>query len=191
MNKQIFFYMCLTAIAVSANAQSGKSCIGFYIGSNFSNFNVTTPDLTAAEKSGYQFGGYYRSGRFLYGQAGLEFQQLKTNLSTDTSSGLVNQKRIQMPLYAGVNMLNFTKSVVNVRAFGGPIFTYNYGYQIDNPDFSSGDFSRVQVNGTIGAAVDVLIFSLDAGYNFGFTNMFSGNFDAHGNYAFVNLGVHF
>lgn len=90
-----------------------------------------------------------------------------------------------------MNVLNFTKSVVNVRAFGGPVFTYNYGYQIDNPDFSSGDFSRVQVNGTIGAAVDVLIFSLDAGYNFGFTNMFSGDFDAHGNYAFVNLGIHF
>lgn len=191
MRKQILLYLCFAAMAASVSAQSGKRVIGFYIGPNFSNFNVNTPDLTAAEKSGYQFGGYYRSGGFLYGQAGVEFQQLKTNLLTDTSSGLVNQKRIQLPLYAGLNLLNFTKGVVNVRAFGGPVFSYNYAYQIDNPDFSSADFSRMQVNGSIGAAVDVLIFSLDAGYNFGFTNMFSGDFDAHGNYAFVNIGVHF
>lgn len=191
MKKVILILTVATGMAIGVRAQSGGSNFGFYIGPNSSSFKVSSPELSAARKAGYQFGAYYRKGGFMYWQAGVEFQQLKSDLVTDTTSGMVNQKRIQLPLYAGVNILNISKSVVNVRAFGGPVFSYNYNYVIENPDFSEDDFSRVQASGTIGAGIDVLIFSLDAGYNFGFTNMFSADFDAHGNYAFVNVGVRF
>lgn len=189
--KKIIFLLLISAAAISVARSQSKSSIGFYIGPNFSNVNIESPDLSAVNHSGYQFGGYWRKGAFIYGQAGLEFQHFKTNLSTDTSSGLVDLKRIQMPLYAGLNLLNFSKSVINVRAFGGPVIGYRYGDDNSNPDLSSSDFSRFNVNGTVGAGADILIFSLDAGYTFGLNNLFTGNFDGKGNYAFVNVGVRF
>jgi len=188
MKKMLFILIAVSAIAFTTHAQSS---IGFYIGPNFSNVDITTPNLSAMNHSGYQFGGYWRKGGFIYGQTGLEFQHLKTNLQTDTSSGLTDIKRIQLPLYVGLNVLNFSKKIVNVRAFGGPVIGYRYGYDSGNPDFSSADFNRFNVNGTVGAGVDVLIFSLDAGYNFAFSNLFSGNFDGKADYAFINVGVRF
>jgi len=188
MKKIIFSFLVPFVFASLANAQS-KSTVGFYIGPNFSNVNILSPDLSAVNHSGYQFGGYWRKGGFIYGQAGLEFQHLQTDLQTDTSSGLVDMKRIQLPLYAGFHILNL--KVVDLRAFAGPVIGYHYDYQIDNPDFTTSDFNRFTVNGTIGAGVDVLIFSLDAGYNFGLNNLFSGNFDGKADYGFVNLGVKF
>ena len=189
--KKIFFLLLIAATATSvANAQS-KSSIGFYIGPNFSNVNIKSSDLSAVNHSGYQFGGYWRKGGFIYGQVGLEFQHFKSNLSTDTASGLVDLKRIQMPLYAGLNLLNFSKSVVNVRAFGGPVIGYRYGDDNANPDLSSSDFNRFNVNGTVGAGADILIFSVDAGYTFGLNNLFTGDFSGQGNYGFVNVGVRF
>ena len=178
----------LTAITAAANAQSS---IGFYIGPNFSNVDIESPDLSAMNHSGYQFGGYWRKGGFVYGQAGLEFQHLKTNLQTDTASGLADLKRINMPLYLGLNLLNFSKKVVDVRAFGGPVIGYRYGYDNSNPDFNSPVFNRFTVNGTVGGGVDVLIFSLEAGYTFALNNLFSDDFDGRADYAFVNVGVRF
>ena len=189
MKKYVLALTFLTTCSLFAQAQTGA--VGFYIGPNFSNFDVRSPNLEALEHSGYQFGGYYRKGGFLYGQGGIEFQHLKTEMVTDTSAGLVNMKRIQLPIYAGINLLNFTKSVLNVRVFAGPVIGYNYGYEIDNPDLTSSDFSRFNVNGAMGGGVDLLIFSLDAGYLFGFSNLFSEGFDAKGNYAFLNVGVKF
>ena len=189
MKKTLFVLIVLTTITVAASAQ--KSSIGFYIGPNFSNVDIKTPDLSAMNHSGYEFGGYWRKGGFLYGQAGLEFQHLKANLQTDTASGLVDLKRINMPLYVGLNLLNFSKRVVNVRAFGGPVIGYRYGFDNSNPDFTTPDLSRFTVNGTVGGGVDILIFSLDAGYTFALNNVFSGDFDGKADYAFVNLGVRF
>ncbi|MFI5134642.1 MAG: porin family protein [Chitinophagales bacterium] len=190
MKKIILVSLSLAAMIFSAHAQS-KSTVGFYIGPNFSNVNILSPNLSAVNHSGYQFGGYWRKGGFIYGQAGLEFQQLQTDLQTDTSSGMVDMKRIQLPLYAGLNLFNFAKKVVNVRVFAGPVIGYYYGYNIGNPDFTTSDFNRFTVNGTAGAGLDVLIFSLDAGYNFGLNNLFSGNFDGKADYGFVNFGVRF
>jgi len=190
MKKIILASFIFTAFAVSVGAQS-KSTIGFYIGPNFSNVDITSPNPSAANHSGYQFGGYWRKGGFLYGQTGLEFQHFQTKLSTDTSSGLADLKRIQMPLYLGLNILDFSKKVVNIRAFGGPVIGYRYGYDNSDPEFSSSQFNRFGVNGTVGVGIDVLIFSLDGGYTFGLNDLFTGDFEGKGDYAFVNFGVKF
>jgi hypothetical protein len=153
--------------------------------------DIESPDLSAENNSGYQFGGFYRKGGFLYGQVGLDFQQYKMELLSDSESGQVNLKRVQLPLYAGLNLLNFSKRVVNLRAYAGPVVGYHYGYKIDNPDFTSNDFRRGYVNGTIGGGLDILIFSLDAGYTFGLSDVFAGELEAKGSYAFVNVGVTF
>src|SRR5258706_6823506 len=176
-----------------ASAQTHN--LGFYIGPNFSGFDVTSPNLTAEKRTGYDLGAYYRSGKFLYGQIGLEYVKLNSDLilsdSNGMSAGVVNLSRAQLPLYAGFNLLNPIKRVVNIRAYGGPVVTYKLGALVDNPDFSVASFSRLGVNGTVGGGLDILIFSLDAGYTFGLTDLFTHDFSGKGNYAFMNFGVKF
>lgn len=187
--------ICLIAFTMLATTGFAQSTMGFYIGPNFSNINIKSPNLSVQNHSGYQVGGFYRRGGFVYGQIGLEYLKIQTNLiitdSSGKTSGAVDLNRLQLPLYGGLNLLNFSKKVLNVRAYAGPVITYTMTASSFNPDFSKNDFSRFGINGTIGAGLDVLIFSVDAGYNFGLNNLFSKSFDGKADYAFVNVGLKF
>jgi len=165
--------------------------LGLYIGPNFSNVNITSPNLSAENLLGYQLGGYYRKGKVLYGQIGLEYMKMQTNLIGNDTSGAVDLNRFQLPLYGGLNLLNPVKKILDLRVYAGPVINFTTSATSLNPDFSLSDFSRFGVNGTVGAGVDVLIFSLDAGYTFALNNLFSQNFNGKADYAFVNLGLKF
>jgi hypothetical protein len=191
LNGKIIFTIIFSLVMSAGFAQS-KSSLGFYIGPNFSNISIASPNLTAENHSGYQLGAFYRKGGFIYGQMGLEYLKLQTNFVADDSlSGAVDLNRLQLPLYGGINLLNPVKKVLNVRAYAGPVVTYTMTAPSFNPEFSIADFRRLGLNGTVGAGVDVLIFSLDAGYTFGLNNLFSSNFDGKADYAFINLGLKF
>ncbi len=190
MKIKVISFAAMLLFTLSAFAQTKN--IGFYIGPNFSNINIKSPDLTAKNRSGFEMGAYYRKGGFLYGQMGLEYLRLGSDLSAnDSVNGTVNLSRVQLPLYAGLNLLNFTKKVVNVRAYAGPVITYTSAAPSSNPDFSLTDFSRFGINGTAGVGADILIFSLDAGYTFGLNNLFNSDFNGKADYAFLNFGVKF
>lgn len=188
----IFFLLSSVSLAQS---HQHHNAFGVYIGPNFSNINISSPQLNADSRSGYQAGVYYRSGKILYGQAGLQFQRMNSNFqmtdSTPEVSGDVAFKRIQLPLYAGLNIVPVVNGVFNIRAFAGPAVSYDFNITGNDVTMSADDFSRFRVDGTIGAGLDVLIFSLDAGYTFGLGNLFSENYDGKCNYGFVNLGLKF
>ena len=191
MKNTTFVFISCVLLSTAGYAQSDHT-LGFYAGPDFSNVNIHSPNLSSQNHTGFQLGGYYRAGGFLYGQVGLEYLSLQTGLTIeDSTGGKVNLKRLQMPLYAGINLLNFSKHVVNVRVYGGPVIRYTMNAPSSNPDFSTTDFSRWGVDGTLGAGIDVLLFSLDAGYSFGLNNLFSQEFDGTANYAFVNVGMRF
>lgn len=182
----------IAILFTTSQAFSQSKNVGFYIGPNFSNITITSPELTAKNHSGFQAGTYYRKGGFVYGQMGLEYLRLQTDFTAnDSLSGKVSLNRLQLPLYGGLNLLNFSKKIVNVRGYAGPVITYTISAPSFNPDFSLTDFSRFGINGTVGAGVDVLIFSLDAGYTFGLNNLFSSNFNGKADYAFINAGIKF
>ena len=194
MKTTLFIAIALMLLAGSSFAQSDSkkdNSIGFYIGPNFADIDIQSPELSVENHSGHQVGLFYRQGSFIYGQAGLEYLKLQTNLMTDSAAGAVDIKRLQVPLYGGINLLNFSKKLINVRACAGPTVYYTLNAPSVNPEFSTSDFSRLGINGTIGGGVDVLIFSLDAGYTFGLTNLLNDGWEGKGNYAFVNVGLKF
>jgi len=190
LKKAIIFTLAFFLLASVSFAQSGekKTAIGFYIGPNFSNVDITSPNLSAENRSGFQVGGYYRKGGLIYTQIGLEYMKFQTNLvltdSTGQTSDAVDLNRLQLPLYVGFKVLMF-------RVYAGPQIYYTLKDPDLNPDFSAIDFKRVGANGTIGAGASFLLFTLDVGHTFGLTNLFNEDFDARAGYTFVNLGVKF
>lgn len=199
MTKWIFaflFFSCfLFSSGVQAQGHYRNNAIGVYIGPNFSNIDITSPQLNADSKSGYQAGIYYRSGKFVYGQAGLQFQKMNSNFqmtdSTPDVSDDLTFKRIQLPLYGGLNLIPIIDGVLNIRVFAGPVISYDFNISENDLPMYPEDFSRFRVEGALGAGIDVLIFSLDGGYSFGLSNLFNDGLDGKCSYGFVNLGLKF
>jgi hypothetical protein len=173
------FIIAAALISQKSFAQAGdhKTDLGIYIGPNFSNIDITSPELTTDMRSGWQTGLYFRSGKLIYAQAGFQYQLIRSNFSMpDTSgeiSGDVTFRRLQLPLYGGINLLPITKGVLNIRAYAGPIISYDFNIPDNTLELQPSDFNRLRVDGTVGAGVDILIFSLDAGYSFGFSDLIS------------------
>ncbi len=188
MKNKIILSALLMLTASFAFAQGKKNAAGVYIGPNFPKYDISSLNLSADGQTGFQIGAFYRKGGLLYGQAGLEYQRLKSYLiATDSfgsSSGAVDINRVQMPLYLGLKLLG-------VRAYAGPTISYTVAAPSFNPEFDQTDFKRFGVNGTVGGGIDIIIFSVDAGYTFGLTNLFSDNYDGNANYVFLNLGLKF
>lgn len=178
-----------------AGSHARNNSFGIYIGPNFSNVDITTPQLNANTRTGYQAGFFYRAGKIVYGQMGLQYQLMTTNFQIPDSmpevSGNVSFKRVQLPLYGGFNLVPVASRVLNVRAFGGPIISYDVNIPANDLSMTPDDFARFQVMATAGAGLDVLIFSLDVGYTFGLNNLFKSVLEGKGNYAFVNIGLNF
>ena len=192
-NKIIVTISFLFAVAV-ASAQ--KSNIGFYIGPNYSGFETQMPSLTADKQTGFQVGGYYRGKGFFYGQGGLEYSIMQSEFTYTDSLGstqttAVNLRRLQLPLYGGISLLDPIKGAFNIRGYAGPVIRYNASSSGFSDDLNAPEFARFGIDGTIGAGLDILIFSLDAGYTFGLTDLFSNDTGGKGNYTFINVGLKF
>ncbi len=192
--RKIFLASVVMLISLSAFSQFH---IGAYLGANFTNVNMSSPELNADTRAGYQGGAFFRAGKLLYGQAGAEYQMVKTNFSTFDSSDVLSNSGdvkfhvINIPLYAGINLLPVTDRIVNVRVFAGPHISMILDVPVNELDFTKDDFQTVKVNGAVGAGVDILLFSVDVGYNFGVNNLFTDTYDGKSHYAFVNAGIKF
>ncbi len=186
---------CLFSLQSLAQGHYRNNAIGVYIGPNFSNIDITSPQLNAESKSGYQAGIFYRSGKLVYGQAGLQFQRMNSNFQmTDSTPDVTDDvtfKRIQLPLYGGLNLIPIIDGVINLRVFAGPVISYDFDISENDLPMYPEDFSRFRVEGALGAGLDVLIFSLDGGYSFGLSNLFNDGLDGKCSYGFVNLGLKF
>ncbi len=62
---------------------------------------------------------------------------------------------------------------------------------LNDLDFSKSDLNNIQVNGCLGAGIDILTFTLDAGYSLGLIDIFNNDLKAKTNYIFVNIGLRF
>ncbi len=191
----LFLFLVLTSSIAFSQPAHHHNDIGIYIGPNFSNIDIQSPKLSADSRTGFQTGFFYRGGNLLFGQLGLQYQLIKTNFtmpdSISQSSDDVVFRRLQLPLYGGLNLIPVLKGIFNIRAYAGPVISYDINVLNNTLDFTPSDFNRFRVDGTFGAGVDVLIFSFDAGYTLGINNLFHKQFDAKGNYAFVNVGLRF
>lgn len=183
------------ALIMSISAYS-QTKVGLYGGINYSNVTMNSPSISSDSRSGFQAGVYLRTGNILYGQAGLEYISTQSYFTMDDpfengTSDNLRWHMLNLPLYAGVNLIPVVDRVVNVRVFAGPTLSAILSVPVNNLSFTQDDFSKIRLDGAVGAGLDILMFSLDAGYNFGLSNVFSDTYLGKAHYAFVNLGLRF
>jgi hypothetical protein len=120
---------------------------------------------------GYHFGGDVRFGQFFTIAPGFHWQQLRFSLKDDagTSTG-ISLSGIQVPVLFG---LGIDLKVVDARIQAGPTVTFLTSVGSNDLLLEKSDFKSTSFGGQIGAAVDVLMVTIDLSYEFPFTQLFS------------------
>jgi hypothetical protein len=161
-----------------------------YAGANFSQIGDLNTDMGV----GYNLGFDYKRGKFFYWQVGAQFNNSVydiTSTANDTSiSDLVGIRSINIPITGGINFLSFTDRILALRVFISAVPGFNVGVGDNDIGFTKDSIESFSMLGQGGIGIDVAFIVLEAGYNYGFTNIFT-NMDSKPGQVFVKLGFRF
>lgn len=161
MKKQLFILLLL-CISLTSNAQDRDQNIGLRFGYINSNMNNVDGDSYGKSQDGFYVAAYkdVKLMPFLFVQSGLEFTQMGAEVGN--SDYKVN--------YLGVPAALKVK-VGPVFAFGGGAFNFRLS---DNENPFSDNNKWFDTNAFAGVGVEILMFTVDAKYIWGLTDVNSG-----------------
>lgn len=168
-----------------------------YAGASFNHLS-TSSTYESVIAPGWALGAAYKHGRFFYWQVGARYNNAvyEVNLADKTADSTIQDnlfsvKDIDIPITAGLNLLYFTGKTLGLRVYVSavPAFVVGVGNS-DYSNFTKDDVNSFNFYGQGGLGFDVLFLSIDAGYNFGFTDVFQNDQSTPGQ-VYVNLGFRF
>ncbi|HEY9114059.1 MAG TPA: hypothetical protein VIN10_05125 [Bacteroidales bacterium] len=167
-----------------------------YGGVTFNQLN-TSGNYESYIAPGWALGAAYKRGRFVYWQVGARYNNAVyelhlTDKTSDTvSDNLFGVRDIDIPVTVGLNLLYFTGRTLGLRIYVSavPAFLLSAGSS-GYPEFSKDNLNSFNFYGQGGLGLDVLFLSIDAGYNFGFTDIYQNDQSTPGQ-VYVNLGFRF
>jgi hypothetical protein len=160
-----------------------------YVGVNFNQI----PDLETDMGIGYHFGFNYKRGKFFYWQVGAQFNNAGYSLTEESgfdTTGNIGVRNINIPITGGINFLSFTNRILALRIFVSAVPGYVVGVGENDFDISKDYLESFILYGQGGIGVNVAFLVIEAGYNYGFTNVFTST-DSRPGQIFVNLGFRF
>ncbi|HQQ02848.1 MAG TPA: porin family protein [Bacteroidales bacterium] len=151
--------------------------IGVNLNRLSTDFDQTITDIKNESKTGLQIGAFLRIGgktyiqpELLYSSRGGKFTGIPKG-STDESEYTYSIDAIDIPILVGSKVLNMP--FVKLRVFAGPVASFFLDKEMKIDDIK--DEQEVMKDCawalTLGAGVDVLMFTLDLRYEFGLNNI--------------------
>lgn len=134
-------------------------------------------DVEFKEKVGFSFGADLMIGKRFYVQPGFHYEGVQNkarNPSADQETDL-KVNRVRIPLLVGYKLFNpDTDRIFNIRLFTGPnaSFVTNVDDGESQLDIDKEDFKNTVFGWNAGAGLDILIFFVDFGYQFGLSDVF-------------------
>jgi hypothetical protein len=158
-----------------------------YAGVNFNHIS----DLETEMGIGYHLGFNYKRGKFFYWQVGARFNNAIYRL-TDANdlADNVGIRSIDIPVTGGINFLSFTNRVLALRLFISAAPGVALGVGDNDLGFTKDAIETFTLYGQGGLGINVAFLVLEAGYNYGLTNVFTTT-DSKPGQVFVNLGFRF
>jgi len=183
----------------TAPKEEKKKSSGFiaYGGVTFNQMNMSSQaQYESNSKTGWALGIAYRRGKFFYWQVGARFNNaiygVKDTSVTQIGSGnSLTVTDIDIPINVGLNLLSVTGKLLGLRVYLGAVPAFVTGVSNDNNStLNKNNSNGFNFYGQGGIGVDVLFLSIDAGYNYGFSDVFT-NIESKPGQIFVNLGFRF
>jgi hypothetical protein len=160
-----------------------------YVGVNFNQIS----DLETDMGIGYHLGFNYKRGKFFYWQVGAQFNNSVYRFTEETgfdTTGSIGVRNINVPITGGINFLSFTNRILALRIFVSAVPGFVVGVGENDFDITKDYLESFIMYGQGGIGVDVAFLVLEAGYNYGFTNVLTTT-DSKPGQIFVNLGFRF
>ena len=181
------------ATSTSTSKPKEKPTIILYAGPNVSTMRVESGDLDNESVTGFHVGLNWRSKGFLYTQFGLRYNNAVYSVfpaGRDSGDHKFSITALDIPITLGINILNATDKVLNLRGFISAMPSFNLGvgdndYNIDKDAIESFIFY-----GQLGIGVDVLFMVFEIGYNYGFSDILKDAESKPGQ-GFLNIGFRF
>ncbi len=101
-------------------------------------------------------------------------------------------KRIDIPVSFGINFLfSVTSRIVGLRVFVSAIPSFAIDVGDNDLDFSMDNVNAFNFFGQAGAGVDVVFIFIEAGFNYGFNDLFQDYSTSNPSQPNINLGFRF
>ena len=175
-----------------------KDSFKVFAGASLSSLNVAPEKYESNAQTGYLLGFSYKSGRFFYYEIGAQYNHAiyqainLTNYSIlSGTSSTFNVNAIDFPIKLGLNLTSFADRLIGIRIFAGvvPAFTLNVG---DNDmGFTKDDVNSFNFYGEGGVGIDVAFLFVEAGINYGFSDLLINDIKSNPQQFYVNLGFRF
>ena len=151
-------------------------------------------------RPGYQFGAALTFGERFFVQPGFEYALLSTKLvneNTVTGKELTDETTLgvfSVPLKVGYRLLDPQKeNIFNIRVFTGfvghHVASVNHTTKSGAFDITKDDYTNLILNADFGMGLDLFIFYLDVGYQFGLSPVHATGDMAKANSFYTNLGI--
>ncbi len=168
-------------------------------GLNVSEMSISSDKYESVIAPGFLLGASYKRGRFFYWELGARYNNPVYNLRdlsvpADPSTildGVFSVRSIDVPITLGINFLSITSRIIGLRAFVGVIPTFALGVGGNDIGIEKGDINSFMMFGHGGIGVDATFLFLEAGLNYGFTDVFVNDVQSKPYQIFLNLGFRF
>ncbi len=205
-------HLLIFALMIFSSSLFAQLTFGPKIGWNANTLTTDLATITDEMKaSEVNFGVFARLGKKYYIQPEINFMKVESDFDTKLQMDLDNPieatqtltlKTLEVPVLIGTRLVD-TK-LANVRVFAGPVATLlldkkmsitkkldgtEAQYGEEDPVFTEENFKSAAWNLSLGAGVDVLMFTLDVRYSLGLTNLTTDDVKSLKNNGFmVSLG---
>jgi hypothetical protein len=182
------------AASGSTSKAKEKPTIILYAGPNVSTLRVESNDLDNESQTGFHLGLSWRSKGFLYTQFGLRYNNPVYSIlpagGRDSGDHKFSVTALDIPITLGINILNATDKVLNLRGFISAMPSFNLGVGDNDYHIEKDNIETFVFYGQLGIGVDVLFMVFELGYNYGFSDLIKDAKSKPGQ-GFLNIGFRF
>ena len=174
--------------------QKRKDVYIFYAGLNFNKLKVSSANYKSSSEVGWHLGAAYRRGGFFYWQVGARFNSAQYHFKSfngiDTTHDNFSVSDIDLPITGGINFLAFSNRILNLRLFVSAIPAFELSVKNNDAGIVKDSTNTFNFYGQAGVGVDVFFLVIEAGFNYGFSDLLK-NYQSNPGQVFINLGFRF
>ena len=105
--------------------------------------------------------------------------------------GAFSVRSVDVPITFGINVLSITSRIVGLRVFVSAVPTFALGVGSNDINITKDNINSFMMYGQGGIGVDAAFLFLEAGLNYGFTDLFKNDIQSKPYQIFLNLGFRF
>ncbi len=170
-----------------------------FAGLNVSEMSINSEQYQSVISPGFILGAAYKRGRFFYWEAGARYSNPVYNLNdlskpsspSNILDGAFSVRSVDVPITLGINVLSITSRIVGLRVFVSAVPTFALGVGNNDIDITMDNINSFMMFGQGGIGVDAAFLFLEAGLNYGFTDMFKNDIQSKPYQLFLTLGFRF